>query len=200
MATQKYNTVLTGSGFLMAEFRQIVRLKLDGLSNEEIKTKVFDENIFQYNKTASIKRAFPYLLQRIESLDEELMKMVVEEDIQTAKTINLYSIMKTNLLFYEFMKEVVEDLIQYQNSVLEKKDVNVFFTNKAEQSDFIRNLAESTVKRLQSAFLKVLIEAGILRDLKSRELKPLIIDELLKRHLTQIGDSKYLRAIGDFEG
>lgn len=184
----------------MAEFRQIVRLKLDGLSNEEIKTKVFDENIFQYNKTASIKRAFPYLLQRIESLDEELMKMVVEEDIQTAKTINLYSIMKTNLLFYEFMKEVVEDLIQYQNSVLEKKDVNVFFTNKAEQSDFIRNLAESTVKRLQSAFLKVLIEAGILRDLKSRELKPLIIDELLKRHLTQIGDRKYLRAMGDFEG
>ena len=184
----------------MYEFKQLVKLQLDGFTNEEIKKKVVDENYLQYKKTTSISRAFPYLLQRVDALDDELKRMVIEEDLQVAKVINFYSIMKTNRLFYEFMDEVVEELLQHPDSILEKKDVNVFFTNKAEQSEFIRNLAESTTKRLQSAFLKVLLEVGILSDLRTRQVNRLFIDEHLKDHLIQIGDTKYLKAMGEYEG
>lgn len=199
LINKKYSTELTGSGFMMYEFKQILKLKLNGLSSDGIKEKVFEENIFQYKKKTSIKRAFPYLLKRVEVLDDELIRMAIDGDIRVAKTINLYSIMKTNQLFYEFMDEVVKELIKQPESVLEKRVVNVFFSNKAEQSEFIRNLAESTTKRLQSAFVNVLLEVGILTDLKSREIRRLIIDEQLKNHLIQIGDIKYLEAMGEYE-
>ena len=184
LINKKYSTELTGSGFMMYEFKQILKLKLNGLSSDGIKEKVFEENIFQYKKKTSIKRAFPYLLKRVEVLDDELIRMAIDGDIRVAKTINLYSIMKTNQLFYEFMDEVVKELIKQPESVLEKRVVNV---------------SESTTKRLQSAFVNVLLEVGILTDLKSREIRRLIIDEQLKNHLIQIGDIKYLEAMGEYE-
>ncbi|HLR92429.1 MAG TPA: DUF1819 family protein [Atopostipes sp.] len=192
-----YSTSMTGSGFLMYEFKQLASLKLDGLSDDEIRTKVLKENLFQYNKLASLKRAFPYLLKRVNTLDSHLQQMVVSEPTHVGKVINLYATMKADQLFYEFMEEVVTDSLEKDIGILEKKDVNVFFVNKAEQSDFLKSLAESTVARLKSAYLRMLLEVGMLSDLKSRELKRLVIDEELKRYLLEIGEGQYVKAMGD---
>lgn len=193
----KYSTALTGAGFMMYEFKQMALLKLENLSDKEIRTKVIDENLFQYNKTSSLIRAFPYLLKRVNALDTKLLTMVANEDIQTAKIINLYGIMKSDQLFNEFMNEVVQEKLEHVGELLEKKDINLFFRYKAEQSDFLNNLAESTLARLKNQFARILIEAGILRDLKTKELQRVFIDDQLKSYLTSIGDKQYVRAMGE---
>lgn len=192
-----YSTSMTGAGFLMHEYKQITILKQQGHTDEEIRTKILDENIFQYRKMASIKRALPYLLKRVNVLDETLQKMVAEEPTNVGKVINFYSIVKTDQLFFEFIEEVVYPIIVQGVGELEKKDVNVFFKMKAEQSDFVKNLAESTEKRLKSAYLKMLLEVGILKDLKSREVRRLVIDDNLKSYFIQIGEVTYLKVIGE---
>src|SRR5699024_10635820 len=153
---------MTGSGFMMYEFKQVAALKLKGLSDQEVRTKVLDDNLFQYNKLSSLKRAFPYLLKRVNTLDDHLKRMIVEEPTDVGKVINFYATMKADQLFYEFIEEVVRETLEKESGVLEKKDVNVFFVNKAEQSDFIKNLSESTLARLKSAYLKMLMEVGLL--------------------------------------
>lgn len=200
LTKEEYSTVLTGSGFMMYEFKQVTGLKLEGFSNKEIREKVIDENLFQYQKTSSLRRALPYLLRRIDILDDELRRMVLNEEIRVGKAVNFYSIIKTNRLFFEFMTEVILERLQEQRSILEKKDVNVFFINKEEQSEFINSLSETTKRKLQNVFLNILIEAGMLKDLKTRELRRLLIDEQLKYHLIRIGDAQYLQAMGEDEG
>jgi len=194
---EAYTTSMTGSGFMMYEFKQVAALKLKGLSDQEVRTKVLDDNLFQYNKLSSLKRAFPYLLKRVNTLDDHLKRMIVEEPTDVGKVINFYATMKADQLFYEFIEEVVRETLEKESGVLEKKDVNVFFVNKAEQSDFIKNLSESTLARLKSAYLKMLMEVGLLGDLKSRELRRLVIDEELKRYLIDLGEVKYVKAMGD---
>jgi len=107
--------------------------------------------------------------------------------------------MKADRLFYGIMEEVVRDCLEKDAGVLERKDVNVFFASKAEQSDFIKNLADSTQERLKRAFHTILLEVGLLNDLKSRELKRLFVDDQLKRYLADIGDAEYVKAMGDVE-
>ncbi|TXL64466.1 DUF1819 family protein [Cerasibacillus terrae] len=182
---------------MMYEMRQVCKLKLQGMTDEEVRKKVFEENIFQYNKMSSLKRSFPYLLKRVNSLDDTLMTMMVDEPIEVGKVINLYSIMKTDCLFFDFMNEVVKEPLQNNKTILEKKDVNVFFVEKEEQSEFIANLADSTKARLKSAFMKVLLEVGMIKDLKSRELRHLLMDGDVKNHLIQIGDIQYVQAMGE---
>lgn len=192
-----YSSVLTGASFMMYEFKQLVILKEQGLSDTEIKQSVLEENIFQYEKMSSIKRAFPYILKRVNILDETLRNLVVEESLETAKAINLYAIMKSDRLFFEFMNEVIQEKLQKNDYILEKKDINTYFTVKAEQSDFIASWSETTVQKLKQVYKKILLEMGMLKSLKSGELSRLIIEEQIKNNLTQIGDARYLRAIGE---
>lgn len=191
-----YSTALSGAGFMMFEVKQLATLKLAGLTDKEMRAKVIDENIFQANKISSVKRSLTYLIQRVNVLDETLLEMIVEADIQTAKVVNLYAIMKSDALFNEFMMEVVQEKLKETGNTLDKKDVNVFFRHKAEQSDFIHKLAESSANRLKSQFIRLLIEVGLMKSRNTGVLERIFIDEQVIDYLTKIGDKAYVQAMG----
>lgn len=197
MSNNKYSSALTGSGFMMYEFKQLALLKLQGLTDQEIRQKVLDENIFQYNTTTGIERAFPYLLKRINTLDKTLLEMTVNEEVQIGKLINIYSIMKIDRLFYEFLFEVISEKLKSPENILEKKDINVFFNNKMDQSEFVDSLAESTVARLKSQFLTILSEVGILKNRRTGEMERIFIPHHLKQHLIDKGDHHFVSCLGN---
>src|SRR5690606_19925266 len=118
----EYSSVLTGAAFMFFEFKQVVMLKEQGLSDQEIRKKVVDENLFQHTKISSLQRGFPSILRRANVLDSTLRKMVIEDSMEVGKFINLYAVMKTDRLFYEFMEEVVYEKLRLNNNILEKKD------------------------------------------------------------------------------
>jgi hypothetical protein len=193
----RYSSVLTGAAFMLYEFKQLVALKVKHYSDKEIKEKVIKENIFQYEKISSLKRGIPYLLVRVNALDEALKEMVIEGSLEVIKIINLYSIMKTDRLFFEFMDEVIKEKIQSNNLVLEKKDLNAYFAEKAEQDEGIANWSESTIQKLKQVYKKILLETGMLKNKHTGEISRLIIDESFMHHLIEIGDARYLRAMGE---
>jgi len=168
---------------MLYEFTQIVKLKEQGLTDDEIKKVVINENILQQDKVSSTKRRLRYLLPRVNVLDETLRRFVIQGPIENRKVINLYSILKTDRLFYEFMNEVIREKFQNHNYLFEKKDLNAFFAYKAEQDEYLRSWSDSTVQRLKQVFVKILEEVGILADRKTGELRRLMIDEALKNHL-----------------
>lgn len=183
---------------MMYEMKQVCILKLKGLSDEEVRQKIMEENIFQQNKMASAKRALPYILKRVAALDDKLKEMLVHEPHDVGKVINLYSIMKTDRFFFEFMNEVVRDRLKHSDGLLERKDVNLFFAIKAEESTFIAGLAESTTERLKQTFTKILLEVGILKDLRNRELQRIFIDDDVKKVMMENGDAQYINAMGEY--
>ena len=63
-----------------------------------------------------------------------LCQMSLEQSLESGKIINLYAIMKTDRLFFEFMKEVIQEKLKPNNYLLEKKDLNLYITSKVEQN------------------------------------------------------------------
>ena len=153
---------------------------LKNLSEKEIKRKIKEENIFQYKKISSIKRVLPTIYRRTEILSDELKKLMLEENINNAKLINLYSIMEEDLLFKEFMLEIINEKYSSNNLFLERKDINSFFTEKAEQNKGFSNYTEATVNKLRQVFLRILIDAEVLKDIKTGELNRMFLDPYLK--------------------
>lgn len=194
---QSYISAMTGAPFLMFEFKKVVQLQLDGLSDKGIKVKILDENIFQYDKLSSIKRALPYLLKRANILDVRLKQYLVEQPFDLATVVNLYALMKVDRLFFEFMEEVILDKFESGNYILERKDVNIFFMTKAEQNEDIAKWSDKTVKKLKQVFEKALRDSGIFHEKNSRVLHPIILEEELKSYLIQLGDTRYVRALGE---
>jgi Putative inner membrane protein (DUF1819) len=192
-----YSATLTGASFLLYELKQLLKLKKQGLSDTELKKKVIEENIFEYKASSSLKRIVPSVIRRANVLDDYLQEKVLNSPIDEAKIINLYAIMKTDRLFFEFMQEVIQEKLDTNNYLFEKKDLNVYFVSKAEQDEKIAKWTELTNDKLKQVYLRLLYEAGLLRDKNSGELNRLFIDEEIKRHLSSIGDSMYLKAMGE---
>lgn len=193
----EYSSALTGAGFMLYEVKQIAKLKEAGFSDKDIRYKVLDENIFQYDKLSSVKRALPYILKRVDVLDGTLRELLIEESFEVGKVINLYAIMKADRLFYEFMQEVVAEKLKKDNYYIDKMDVNFFFATKIEQSTTISNWSDSTIAKLKQVFKKILLEVGILESLKTGELNRLIVDSQVSEHLQSIGEKNYVKVMGE---
>ena len=194
MTDKVYSTSLTGAGFRFYEFKVTVSLIEEGLTDEEIRKKVFEENLFQ-QKASSTKRSLPYILKRARTLDEKMRHLVLNETNQMAKQINFYAVMKNDLLFFEFMDELIKSKLQNNDLIYEKKDLNLFFNEKADQSDQIDQWSEVTVSNLKGVYNRLLINMGYLDNIKSSALNRIYLDESLKIHLIKIGDKKYVEAM-----
>lgn len=136
-------------------------------------------------------------MRRAGVLDEALCHMVLEHSLESGKIINLYAIMKTDRLFFEFMTEVIQEKFNADNYLLEKKDLNLYIASKAEQNAGVAAWTEQTITRLKQVYVKVIHDSGLLKDKKSGELSRPMMDEQLKQHLIQIGDIAYVRAMGE---
>lgn len=194
MTDKVYSTSLTGAGFRLYEFKVTVSLIEEGLTDDEIRRKVFEEDLFQ-QKASSTTRSFPYILKRARALDNPLRKYVLEESNQMAKQINFYAIMKTDLLFYEFMDEVIKNKLQNNDLIYERKDINIFFNEKSDENEKLANWSESTLKRLKSSYNRLLLEMGYLIKLSSSDLIPVQMDDLLRDYLIKIGGKEYVEAM-----
>lgn len=194
MTDKLYSTSLTGAGFRFYEFKLVVSLMEEGLTDNEIRKKVYEENLFQ-QKASSTTRSFPYILKRARALDNQLRQYVLIESSQMAKQINFYAIMKTDILFHEFMDEVIKNKLQNNDLIYEKKDINIFFNEKSDVNEKLANWSESTLKRLKSSYNRLLLEIGYLSKLSSTDLIPVQLDDLLRAYLVKIGDKKYVEAM-----
>lgn len=195
-----YSAKLTGESFLLYEFKIVAKLKLEGHSDKEIRKMVMEENLFQYKFKSSISRRLTPLIQRVNLLDDKLISMLIDEPLTDGVVINLYAIMKNDKLFFEFMNEVVAEKLRVSEGYLEKKDINIFINEKKEQSEDVAKWTDQTIAKIKQVMFKILAESGILEDKKSGRLSRLLIEEELKNYIISIGDSTYIKAMGDYIG
>ncbi|ACB59798.1 Protein of unkown function DUF1819 putative inner membrane [Exiguobacterium sibiricum 255-15] len=193
----EYSSSMNGASYLLFELKQVVKLKQEGFSIEEIRSKVVDENLFQFENKGRIKRTLPSVMKRAHVIDSALAILMLEGSIEMSKVINLYAIMKTDLLFFEFMDEVISEKLRNGDYLIEKKDINLFFEAKLEQSEKISSWSDINIEKLKRAFMQVLFESGFLKSRQSKELGHIIIDEQIKEYLNRIGDVRYVRAMGE---
>lgn len=193
---KEYSAKLTGESFLLYEFKIIAKLKKEGFSDKDIRKLVLEENLFQYKFKSSITRRLTPLLQRINMLDNTLIDMLINDPLGNGVVINLYAIMKNDRLFFEFMNEVVKEKLQNTSEIIEKKDINIYFEQKAEQNEIITKWSDTTIQKLKQVIKKILSEAKVL-NLKTGEVHKLIMSQGLKKYLIKKGDTKYVVAMGE---
>ncbi|WP_033827167.1 BrxA family protein, partial [Bacillus andreraoultii] len=124
----EYSSSLNGASYLLFELKQVIKLKQQGLTLPEIRKKVIDGNLFQFENKGRMNRTLPSIMRRAEVIDQVLTDLMLDGSVENAKIINLYAIMKTDRLFFEFMNEVISEKLHNNDLLIEKKDMNVFFT------------------------------------------------------------------------
>ena len=191
----KYSAGMVSRPFWYVEEKKTAKYLLEGLDKNTIKNLVITENIYQAPTEYRAIQIFNTVYKRLTSLDESLLFNIVNSDVATSKIIALFSIMKTDELFFEFMYEVFREKLILGDYMLRDRDVNVFFSNKKTQSDIITKWTDYTIEKLKRCYTRVLYEAGlIVNNSRDRKIVPVNLDYKICQHM-QNDMSVYLNAV-----
>lgn len=192
----EYTSTLKSSSYLYLELKKACNLKIQGLDENEIRNKVIEENIFALSTETRKKGIASAVVSRIKILDDYVIDKIANGNLQTSKQLALYSILKTDRLFFEFMQEVYREKIFLKDYILTDKDFNVFFRRKSEQSDKIAKWVDYTYYKLGQVYKRILKEAGFIKNVnKEIEIVPQIMENDVIDHLQLIGDTLYIEAM-----
>ena len=144
-----YSAGMVSQVFAFVEAKKLAEVLSKGLTKEEAWEKVESENLFQLRNATRLRRTFNYVYNRLESLPEEMMRLLSVLDAENAKILVLISIMKTDLLFFEFVYEVYRGKLIVGEKTIENRDMNSFFDEKASQSDVVSGWSEAGVQKLK---------------------------------------------------
>lgn len=201
---QSYSAGLISQSFWFVEFRHYLRLKKENISDDEIKRRITEENIFGAPNDYRAHRIGNYLSARVGRLSHEEVMLFFACDITSQKLMNLVCIMRNDTLLFEFINEVYREKVMLGVETLDLYDGRAFFTEKEKQDDTVAGWQDKTKRRLISTYLNFMTDAGLLSraekvsgSSKSRSRKIMIPlpDEALQHHLETTGETTILKAI-----
>lgn len=195
-----YRGSLTREQWLLTEIKTIAHLRLEGLSDAEILEQNLDHNYFQYPTEREIRSITRACLLRLDNLSDntelklELTRALANGTSMQASQVNLYAIMRTYRLVWEFMVGVIGRKYQTLDTHLAKHEITAYLEGLRSQSDVVATWSDTTLTKIRQVLTRCLVGAGYLASPRSDELRPILLDLDLERALRVNGDAAALPA------
>jgi hypothetical protein len=191
----EYNASATKYLFWFVETRETARL-LNAHTMDEVRDIVIEDNLYQQKSADRLKNEFGCIKLRLEALPEELRKMMVTSDINTAKLIAFIGCMASDRLLFDLMYEVFRDKLFFGGTEITDADLNIFFKDKQDQNEKVAAITDTSIKKLKQVYSKYMFEAGLLagKTADKKIVKP-YIDPDLRFALQKNAMEQYLVAL-----
>ena len=186
---------LTRQQFLFYEMRTTAKLMIEGMDDSQILNHIVSENLYQYPTEKTIKQIALGCIARLKGLnDERLVSEIANGDIETAKQCCLYAMMKQFRLVWDFMITVIGEKYRVQDFSFNRSEILMFFLRIQEQDDLVASWSESTVKKIVSVIMRILIETDYLDNNKAATINTVLINRTLEDAIRSSGDTNALVA------
>lgn len=177
------------------ETRETARLLKDH-SPDEVKSMVLSENIYQQKDRSRLISEYGCIIRRLNAIPSELVDLMLQTDVSTARIIVLISAMASDRALYELMYEVYREKLRLGEDEFTDVDFVRFFDSKAEQNGTVASWTDATRRKLRQVYSRMLAEAGLLRlDGKRRYITRPYIDISLRDVMCSNGMEQYISAL-----
>ena len=194
---EEYKASLTGEPFLYNETKIIGKFLLDGEDPLKLRKRNVEENLIQYKQPKSISRVNSAIFKRLNVLNNKQLYFLVNEELQQSKYMLVYSIMKTDNIVKDFMREVYYDKLLMNDSIIQQYEVEKWFNNKCNINEFLNSRSDSTKYKLKQVLMQIMNASGLIKREKNIFYinRPLLSDEFIKS-LSDVGDYEFAKTIG----
>ena len=190
-----YNASATKYLFWFVETKETARL-LSNYSMDEVRDIVIKENLYQQKSESRLINEFGCIKKRLESLPDEMRRMMITTDINTGKIIAFVGCMASDKLLFDLMYEVYRRKIYLGEESITDADLNVFFKDKQEQNEKVAAITDISIKKLKQVYCKYMFEAGLLTGkISEKHINKPFIDSELRYTLESNAMDKYLMAL-----
>lgn len=138
----------------------------------------FDKTIIIKGRNSrTTDRKFREVKLRIEALTKRQIEILATGDTLSKKHIAFLAICKV----YPFIREFVVELVREKALVFDYQitdgEYTTFLRRKTNQHPELDELAESTMKKVREVTFKILEQAGLIDNVKTKRINPQLVEE-----------------------
>jgi hypothetical protein len=190
-----YTATITTASIRLRECRIVARLLLEGVSDEDWRQAIVENNALQMGSPVSTKRISRLLRARLEPLGEELWRLVIDGDREQALQAAFAGAIKDSRLLGDFMDMTIREQRTLFSNKLEHRLWNEYIAGCRGRDPDMPHWSDATLARLRSAVFSMLSEAGYLKDTRSLALQNVFVDGQLAAILRDLGETYVLRCM-----
>lgn len=156
-----YTSSIKDMPFLFSDMRRTARLLCEGKTREEIIELSMTTNIYQLEKEKR-RRDLPLrMLKRLGTLDLPLVSIVANGREEDARLIAFLALIKSDRLFFEFMREIYSDKFLSGQREINNKDFLIFIEHKSQNDNTVAGWTPNNLARIRNTYKNILCEAGL---------------------------------------
>ncbi|SPF40062.1 conserved hypothetical protein [Candidatus Desulfosporosinus infrequens] len=156
-----YTSSIKDMPFLFSDMRRTAQLLCEGKTRGEIIEMSMTANIYQLEKEKR-RRDLPLrMLKRLGTLEMPLVSIVANGRDEDAKLIAFLALIKSDRLFFEFMREIYSDKFLFGQTEIDDKDFLIFIERKVQNDNTVAGWTPNNLVRIRNTYKNILCEAGL---------------------------------------
>lgn len=189
-----YRLSFTAASLLLYDSVELARRYLErGDWSEAIASMV--ETPVSQRSISTIKRESSELAIRLQQLSAALLERLVVCEVEEARIILLYAILKTYPLIRSFCLDVLYEKSLLLDDRLEAYEINAFFREEEERQPLLEQKTEKTRQKLKQVLIKILVDANLIKSTQNRTIIRPYVDPDIGRMILEDGGEIYLKAL-----
>lgn len=177
---------LIGGSLLIAETRIIAESLLKQLPEDEWRNLVIDQNILQKKSVKTSSRYVRVIRTRIEGLGQDFMSALVTSTDRAYIQLLLVAVMINSPIVEDFMRLSLAEAKRTYKPNLPSTAWQDFYETQSLKYPDLNNYSESTIKKLGTNVIKILVLSGYLSDARKREIYPVYLMPEVKEWLLRL--------------
>jgi len=165
----KYDFSFTAASLRLNEMILVANATLDKRDIDFI-------NELGAGKSTTGKRMFAEFNKRISKLSELELRYLVDADLVSQKQIAFLSVCKAYGFIRDFVIEVLREKMMVFDDQITEGDYISFLRRKQELHPELEKITEITISKIKQVTFKILEQAGIIDNIKSKKIQPQLLD------------------------
>lgn len=162
MNKKTYKLSFTAASLLIAESAKVAEVYLNCKDWDQTKKNILENNLLQSRTTSRTIRILRELIQRLKSLTDTQLELLVDGNNLEKKYLLWFAVCKTYEILEEFSREVVHEKYLARNLRLTDLDYDAFFNRKAEWNEELQNITDKTRKKIRQVAFLMMKEAELI--------------------------------------
>lgn len=195
MESRRYKANITAGSLLIPESRKVAQLLLEEVGNAGWKDAIESQNILQRRSISTAMRIAALIRVRLKLMEPALWKLIVNGDSTVATHAVFASAIKHCQLLGDYLDLVVREQFNRFEDRLSIRIWDDYIVECTQRDPLMGKFPDSTAIKIRSNIHKVLVEAGYLRDVRSKILQRVEISPEVIGYLEANNENHVLRCI-----
>jgi hypothetical protein len=149
--------------YLYLETRKAAKLIISGETPESVIRLSVEQNIFQLDKELRRLKLAQRVALRLSAVSLPVTELIANGQDENARLGVFYAIIKTDALFFEFMRDVYRDKARIGQTVIADTDISGFLRCKASEDAHMSAWTDNNLVRVKNTYRKILRDAGLVK-------------------------------------